>query len=267
MIPNWFVSLFLTDSGDACIFFPIDAQASGVNCGSMSLSNTFCIGWQGIKIAGLDTFANLTGSLPPPPPARSSQLQTHTLQVFLFCFFCLLQLEVSKNTKISHNEPGKAGAKLLGPTTADTHNIWPYLVHQWTHTHANTHRTDAQGHALVSMRSPSCTCAGKCTSLWFPERLLGSQSPVFLLNAAGPKMTNGGRQDCWRSDTKPHSRACHRHYVLLGKRMGSLQVSKSPHSLKLMEITLRYHKERCTPPRLASTASRHLFKSTPKYVD
>lgn len=42
-------SLFLTDSGDACIFFPIDAQASGVNCGSMSLSNTFCIGWQGIR--------------------------------------------------------------------------------------------------------------------------------------------------------------------------------------------------------------------------
>lgn len=85
MIPNWFVSLFLTDSGDACIFFPIDAQASGVNCGSMSLSNTFCIGWQGIKIAGLDTFANLTGTPPPhhPPPARSSQLQTHTLQVFL----------------------------------------------------------------------------------------------------------------------------------------------------------------------------------------
>lgn len=63
-------SLFLTDSGDACIFFPIDAQASGVNCGSMSLSNTFCIGWQGIRLL---IEIHLETSKEPFSPTMSSQ--------------------------------------------------------------------------------------------------------------------------------------------------------------------------------------------------
>ena len=52
-VPNRFVHLFLTDSGVACFLFPIEAQASEVNCWSLSLSNTFCIGWQGVRFLNL----------------------------------------------------------------------------------------------------------------------------------------------------------------------------------------------------------------------
>lgn len=39
--------------------------------------------------------------------------------------------------------------------------------------------------------SPFYICVGTCTSLWFPERPLGSQSPVSPLNAAGPERRQG----------------------------------------------------------------------------
>lgn len=141
MIPNWFVSLFLTDSGDACIFFPIDAQASGVNCGSMSLSNTFCIGWQGIKIAGLDTFANLYGT-PFPSPSPTSQLQTHTLYTG----------KTRRHVKMSLGRP--AAALFPGLTAADTHNYLTAsttsgrIMYRSEHTHAHTHAAHKRAHVF-----------------------------------------------------------------------------------------------------------------------
>ena len=52
-------------------------------------------------------------------------------------------------------------------------------------TESNKQHTQCYTHS--DQRSPFCTCVGKCTSLWFPERLLGSQSPISPLNAAGPE--------------------------------------------------------------------------------
>lgn len=135
-----------------------------------------------------------------------------------------------------------------------------------THPRWHARRQDARGHRLVSLRSPSCTCAGKCTSLWFPERLLGSQSPVFLLNAAGPKMTKGGRQNCWRSDGNLNSRACHKHDVeQAGKRQKGGKESFTAVFICAGSPMWR-HREQRPSPRLASIVSRNLFKSAFKYV-
>lgn len=48
----------------------------------------------------------------------------------------------------------------------------------------------------LSPTPSSCICVDRCTSLWFPERPLGSQSPVALLNAADPHMC--GQRSFWR---------------------------------------------------------------------
>lgn len=92
----------------------------------MSLSNTFCIGWQGIKIAGLDTFANLYGALPlrpsPAPPHQpglhSCKLQTHTLQQV----FWLDAGKTRRHVKRSHGRPATARSSVPGLTAAHTHN-------------------------------------------------------------------------------------------------------------------------------------------------
>lgn len=65
-------------------------------------------------------------------------------------------------------------------TVTDMHNYKQHLQNPINNIYLATHT-----HTQKS--SPSCTCVDKCTSLWFPERLLGSQSPVFPLNAAGPE--------------------------------------------------------------------------------
>lgn len=75
------------------------------------------------------------------------------------------------------------------PSTTSDYNMYMY-VQRSKHTHAHTHARTS---------SPSCTCAGTCTSLWFPERLLGSQSPAFPLNAAGPETRAVKKQTAQRT--------------------------------------------------------------------
>lgn len=69
-----------------------------------------------------------------------------------------------------HSVPG------LTVTDMHNHNTQKY---SFTMCRSQTSRTD----------SPFYICVGKCTSQWFPERLLGSQSPTSPLDAAGPGRT------------------------------------------------------------------------------
>lgn len=66
-------------------------------------------------------------------------------------------------------------------------------------------------HTLSHKSSPFCTCVGKCTSLWFPERLLGSQSPIFPLNEAGPEWKQYKQAAMRMTDTRTfwHETAAH----------------------------------------------------------
>lgn len=69
-----------------------------------------------------------------------------------------------------HSVPG------LTVTDMHNHNTQKY---SFTMCRSKTSRAD----------SPFYIYVGKCTSQWFPERLLGSQSPISPLNAAGPGRT------------------------------------------------------------------------------
>lgn len=76
------------------------------------------------------------------------------------------------------------------PSTTSDHTC--VYIQRSKHTHAHTHARTS---------SPSCTCVGTCTSLWFPERLLGSQSPAFPLNAAGPETRRWKPAAQWMTHT------------------------------------------------------------------
>lgn len=59
------------------------------------------------------------------------------------------------------------------------------------HTHTQPQSTYLQCAGQSCTVSPFYIYVGKCTSQWFPERLLGSQSPISPLNAAGPGRRQG----------------------------------------------------------------------------
>ena len=82
---------------------------------------------------------------------------------------------------------------------ADMHKIHHIKLHYIGYVLKHTH-------TFIGVLSPFCTCVGKCTSLWFPERPLGSQSPISPLNAADPAekgQENNQTRDCVNS--VPHS--------------------------------------------------------------
>lgn len=95
------------------------------------------------------------------------QVKTHTLQ-----YFCYMM----------------AKHQTFEMSTKDHYGLCPRVN---CNRHAQPHTQSTQllyaGSGNSRTDSPFCICVGKCTSLWFPERLLGSQSPTSPLNAAGPE--------------------------------------------------------------------------------
>lgn len=99
------------------------------------------------------------------------QVQSHTLQYFCYMMAKHQTFEISTKDHYA----------LCPRVNCNRHAQPQYTIYSFTMCRTKTSRTD----------SPFYIYVGKCTSQWFPERLLGSQSPISPLNAAGP----GRRQD------------------------------------------------------------------------
>lgn len=102
--------------------------------------------------------------------------QTHTLQYF--CYMMAKHQTFEMSTKDHY---------ALCPRVSLYRHAQPHTVYSFTMCRSQTRRSG----------SPFYICVGTCTSLWFPERLLGSQSPISPLNAAGPD-----RRQEWEASTQ-----------------------------------------------------------------